>query len=148
MTIAEYINTVKKLDGRALAIAAIDANEFVIKRETIDAWDKGESPSFIPLYNAHWEGNEPSEGYRRFWKINQFFTYHYRKINISGNTRKELKVEGGRVFSAIDYWAGILRNFSSNGFSPVDFSRYPKTSPAKVHTAAAFFEFMRAAMAR
>lgn len=146
MTIGDYIAQLQAVKPQELAVAAMDENEETITGQTTASWDNGTNPDGDILNRASWEGSEVSEDYRRKWRINER-RYSYRFINISGDTRRNLNLRGGRIFSATDYWERILRNFGEAGFSPVSFARVPTSTPAKRMTAASFVRLLRAQIA-
>lgn len=147
MTIGDYIAKLQAVNPQELAVAAMDENAEAITDYTTDCWVTGTNPDGERLNRASWDGSEVSEDYRRKWSITNY-RYSYRYINISGDTRRNLNVRGGRIFSNTDYWGSILRNFGEAGFSPVSFARVPTSIPAKRLTANSFFRLLRAKMAR
>ena len=142
MTIGDYIGQLQAVDAEKLAAAAMDENSEAITAHTRAAWFLGQSPSGDELSEATWDGSEVSPEYREKWKVDRRL-YHYRSIDISGDTRSGLQVRGGRIFSVVAYWANILRSFAASGFSPVSFSDVPTSTPAKRLTALAFFRLLR-----
>lgn len=147
MTIGDYIRQLQAVNAEALAVEAMDANEDAITSYTIDSWRAGTNPDGEYLFKASWAGSEVSDSYRRQWGISINYTYSYRTINISGDTRRNLQVRGGRIFSTTDYWANILRSFGAVEMSPVSFARVPTSIPAKRLTATSFFKMLRARLA-
>ena len=147
MTIGDYIGQLQRVNAESIAADAMDANAEAITDYTTDCWVTGTNPDGVHLFNASWDGGEVSDDYRRKWSITNY-RYSYRYINISGDTRRNLNVRGGRIFSNTDYWERILRNFGEAGFSPVSFARVPTSIPAKRLTANSFFRLFRAKMAR
>lgn len=146
MTIGDYIAKLQAVNPQELAVAAMDENGEAITAMVKGAWFLGQSPDGDELSAATWYGSEVSQEYREKWRVGSRI-YHYRTINISGDTRRGLQVRRGRIFSIAEYWDKILRSFRSAGFSPVSFSRVPLSSPAKRLTAEAFFRLLRAKLA-
>ena len=147
MTIGDYIGQLQRVNAESIAAAAMDENEEAITDYLMACWTSGTNPDGVHLFNASWDGGEVSEDYRRKWSITNY-RYSYRYINISGDTRRNLNVRGGRIFSTPDYWSKILKSFDEAGFSPVSFARVPTSIPAKRLTANSFFRLFRAKMAR
>lgn len=146
MTIGDYIAKLQAVKPQELAVAAMDENSEAITDFTIASWRSGTSPDGVSLNRAVWDGSDVSEDYRRKWGITNY-RYSYRNINLSGDTRRNLQVRGGLIFSATDYWGSILRNFGEAGFSPVSFARVKTSIPAKMVTANSFFRLLRAKIA-
>lgn len=147
MTIGDYIAKLQAVNPHNLAVAAMDENGEAITDHITASWEKGVTPDGDMLNRASWDGSEVTEDYRRKWRITAR-RYTYRFINISGDTRRNLNVRGGRIFSDNGYWESILRNFGEAGFSPVSFARVPTSNPAKSMTAASFVRLLRAKIAQ
>lgn len=147
MTIGDYIKQVQAVNPQELAMAAMDENGEAITEYTTASWQKGTNPDGEMLNRASWDGSEVNEAYRRKWRITSRL-YSYRYINISGDTRRGLKVSGGRIFSLSEYWAKILHRFSEAGFSPVSFRKVPADEEPKKTTASIFFRLLRGKIAK
>lgn len=146
MTIGDYIAKLQAVNPHDLAVAAMDENGEAITDHINASWEKGVTPDGDMLNRATWDGSEVTEDYRRKWRITSRL-YTYRYINISGDTRRNLNVRGGRIFSDTGYWESILRNFGEVGFSPVSFERVPASTHAKSMTAASFVRLLLAKIA-
>ena len=142
MTIGDYIGQLQKVNAAELASAAMDENAVAITEHTRGAWDFGTNPDGDQLSAATWDGSEVSQEYREKWKVGNRL-YHYRSIDISGDTRSGLQVRGGSIFSSVAYWANILRSFAAASFSLVSFANVPTSTPAKRLTVASFFRLLR-----
>lgn len=143
MTIGDYIGRLQQVEAESLAAAAMDENGETITAKVKGAWFLGQNPDGDELSDATWDGSEVSQEYREKWKVGSRL-YHYRSIDISGDTRRGLQVRGGRIFSIAEYWDKILRSFRSAGFSPVSFAGVQTTNLAKRLVSSSFFRLLRA----
>lgn len=143
MTIGDYIGKLQAVNASELAAAAMDENADTITAHTRAAWDEGENPDGNRLSAATWNGSDVSQEYREKWKVSSRI-YHYRSIDISGDTRRGMQVRGGRIFSISEYWDKILQRFRAAGFSPVSFAGVSTTNLAKRLVSTSFFRLLRA----
>lgn len=136
MTIKQFSARLKAIEAAKIATSAIDENEEVIKTCVCGSWDEGKNPSGEYL-KAMWYGGETSEEYRQNWNVKKIM-YNYRTLNISGETRANLRVNSAKLFSGVNYWHKILSNFEAANQNPISFLKVSKNNYVKEAVALSF----------
>lgn len=134
MTINEYSERVKRLDLNQLTIEALKNNEKIIIDALKSSWDVSKNPSGEE-FKSKWLGQDVKDmEYRKTHGIRNM-VYNYKKINISGETRKNMKIsDTAMLYSETSYWKNIKDRFALDNDDLTDFSGVKKSDTTKSRT--------------
>lgn len=143
MTINEYNKRIKLLNFNKLAASSLKSNEGQILDNVKKSWDNSENPSG-EVFTAQWAGaSVKNMQYRADFGIKNKM-YRYRKINISGETRRKMKMSNaGVVYSETDYWKDINKNFEQSGENPTDFKKASRAKDPKLTTSKILIQLIK-----
>ena len=133
MTINDFKNKVNSFNVNSFAKLSIFDNRNQVVEAVRTSWNSSETPSGTSWEgDVTWSGSETDPKYANFFKIRKR-TYKYRRINISGDTRRNLDInKNAEIFSKTAYWSKIVRNFKNKSIDITDFAgRSVTISPKK-----------------